>query len=270
MKMNLKAALVAIAACTMLAGASMSVLAAEPNEVSVEQDYKGHKVVVYGTALALVKGDGTIEITPIGQTGLIDVMVDGKIQTGVTTCTIPDSKSTAMILEEGSIVVKNLTAEEAAAVKAAVQKSIADGVSEIEPASIGAGTAYKVNESGDLTDALGRTVWASVSGVNVTSVEEATVSFTEEIEAIRQADEIAAAEAKAREAAALDSAAQESEESGASVCPVDGTPLEKSENAMFCPTCNGWYEGSEWKTPTVTIIEEEIPEDDADGSVAVG
>lgn len=229
-------------------------------------DRLNHKVCVFGSSLALVAPDGSVDISPIGNLTGVDVMIDGVITKNVSGLTASAGQIKQMILDEDSIIVQNATPESGEAVKKAIQDTYAAGATTIDLSTLTGVTAYKVDESGNVQGADGKTVPSNVTGVSVVSAEEAYGDFIEEVVEIRNEEIAAEAEAKAREAAAnapAKPAAQESEESekksGSSVCPVDGTALVQSTEAMYCPSCGGWYEGGVWKTSQPVIIDPDDP-----------
>lgn len=167
--------------------------AAAPIEMSVKQDGKTHRVFVFGQSLALVSTDGSIEISCMGPVGRVDVMIDGVLTKNVASIDIPASQETKMVLDENSIIVKNVTAESGAAVKKQISDAYASGTASVDLASLAGVTAYKVNADGQVEDASGRAVSANAIGMSVSSTEAASASFTEEIREMEIAEQAAAA-----------------------------------------------------------------------------
>lgn len=195
----------------------------EPVEKSVAEDGKTHSVCVFGTSLALVSTDGSIEISPIGGLTGVDVMIDGVVTKNVSTFSAPAGQKTRMTLDEGSVIVNNVTAESGAAVKQQINEAYAAGATTVDISTLGV-TAYKVDESGEVKDASGSKINSSVVGVEVRSVEEAGSSFTKEIEEIRQVQIAAENEAKAAQAASSTSSSS-STSSTSSSSTVSGNSL---------------------------------------------
>lgn len=183
-------------------GTCMVVFAAPPteapSEISVAQDGKSHSVYVFGTALALVSADGSTEISNMGPVGRVDVMMDGVVIKNVASVSIPAGQKTKMALEEGSIIVKNVTAESGEAIKKQIDDAYAAGATSIDLASLTDVTAYKVNEDGDIENANGKAVSNNALGMSVASVDTTVESFIEVMEEIIEEDRVRAV----REAAA--------------------------------------------------------------------
>lgn len=217
--------------------------ATAPIEVSVKQDGKTHKVFVFGQSLALVSTDGSIEISCMGSVGRVDVMIDGVLTKNVASIDIPASQQTKMILDENSIIVKNVTAESGAAVKKQISDAYASGAASIDLASLVGVTAYQVSADGQVKDASGKAVASNVIGMSVSSTEAASASFEEEMKEMEIAEKAAALEA---EAAALgaEAAASVSESVGGSSAAIGGGS------------------GSEPEQPPVVTDPEEGDEDD--------
>lgn len=188
-------------------GTCMVVFAAPPteapSEMSVAQDGKSHSVYVFGTALALVSTDGSIEISSMGTVGRVDVMVDGVVTKNVATVDIPSGQRNKIALEEGSVIVKNVTAESGEAIKKQISDAYAAGATSVDLASLTGVTAYKVNEDGGIENADGKAVSSNALGMSVASVDATAESFAEVMEEI-------IAEDNAREAAEREAAAQSS------------------------------------------------------------
>lgn len=202
--------------------------ATAPIEVSVKQDGKTHKVFVFGQSLALVSTDGSIEISCMGSVGRVDVMIDGVLTKNVASIDIPASQQTKMILDENSIIVKNVTAESGAAVKKQISDAYASGAASIDLASLVGVTAYQVSADGQVKDASGKAVASNVIGMSVSSTEAASASFEEEMKEMEIAEKAAALEA---EAAALgaEAAASVSESVGGSSAAIGGGSGSESE-----------------------------------------
>ena len=186
---------------------------AAPIEMSVKQDGKAHKVFVFGQSLALVSTDGSIEISCMGPVGGVDVMIDGVLTKNVASIDIPASQQTKMVLDENSIIVKNVTAKSGEAVKKQISDAYASGAVSIDLASLAGVTAYKVNADGQVEDAFGKAVTSTEIGMSVSSTEAVSVSFEE----VMNEFEIVEQEAKAEEAAkaAAELAAVKAEEEAA-------------------------------------------------------
>ena len=190
-----------------------------PIEVSVKQDGKAHNVYVFGQSLALVSTDGSIEISCMGPVGRVDIMIDGVLTKNVASIDIPASQQTKMLLDENSIIVKNVTADSGKAVKKQISDAYASGTVSVDLASLAGVTAYKVSADGQVEDASGKAVTSDVIGVSVSSTEAASESFAEEMKEIKIAEqeaEAAVLEAKEKEAAAKASitSSDDKEESG--------------------------------------------------------
>lgn len=154
-----KAAVLAIsAALAMPATVLAAPPASAPVEMAVTQDGKTHKVFVFGTSLALVSTDGSIEISNMGPVGRVDVMIDGNLTKNVSSINIPAGQQTKMVLDEGSILVRNVSADGAASVKKQISDAYAAGASSVDLSTLTNVTAYKVNEDGTLANASGNTV----------------------------------------------------------------------------------------------------------------
>lgn len=173
-----------------------------PSEISVTQDEKSHSVYVFGTALALVSTDGSIEISSMGPVGRIDVMMDGVVIKNVASVNIPAGQKTKMALQEGSIIVKDITAESSEAIKKQIDDAYAAGATSIDLTFLTDVVAYKVNENGSIENADGKAVPNKTLGMPIASVDATVESFAEVMEEI-------IAEDNAREAAAKEAAARE-------------------------------------------------------------
>lgn len=156
-----------------------------PIEVSVKQDGKTHKVFVFGQSLALVSTDGSIEISTMGPVGRVDVMIDGVLTKNVSSIDIPANQQTKMVLDENSIIVKNVTAQSGEAIKKQISDAYASGAVSIDLASLGNVTAYQINADGEAINASGNAVSSSVIGMSVSSTDAAVVAFTAEIAEIK-------------------------------------------------------------------------------------
>ncbi len=165
-------------------------------------DRLNHRVCVFGSSLALVASDGSVDISPIGSLTGVDVMIDGVITKNVSGLTAPAGQIKQMILDEDSIIVQNATPESGEAVKKAIQDAYAAGATTIDLSTLAGVTAYKVDESGNVTGADGKIVPSSVTGVSVVSAGEAYEDFVEEVTEIRNAEIAAEAERERAEAAA--------------------------------------------------------------------
>lgn len=194
-----------------------TVLAAPPTsapvEMSVTQDGKTHKVFVFGTSLALVSTDGSIEISNMGPVGRVDVMIDGNLTKNVASIDIPAGQQTKMVLDKDSVVVKNVSAETAESVKKQISDAYAAGADSVDLASLANVTAYKVNANGTLENAAGNTVSSAAIGMSVSSVNAASASFTAEIAEIVQRT------------------ATETVSTSNWTAPVDETPKERSPSS---------------------------------------
>ncbi len=184
-------------------------------------DRLNHRVCVFGSSLALVASDGSVDISPIGNLTGVDVMVDGVITKNVSGLTAPAGQIKQMILDENSIIVQNASPESGAAVKKAIQDAYAAGATTIDLSTLTGVTAYKVDESGNVKGADGKTVPSNVTGVSVVSATEAYGDFIEEVTEIRNA-EIATAAAREiataiADAPAASAPAQQSSVSGNSI-----------------------------------------------------
>ena len=167
--------------------------ASAPIEMSVSHDGISHKVFVFGTALALVSTDGSIEISAIGPVGRVDVMIDGNLTKNVVSIDIPAGQLTKMALDKDSVIVKNVSAETAQTVKKQISDAYTAGADSVDVASLTNITAYKVNENGTLTNAAGMIVSSKEIAMTVSSVEAVSTSFTAEIaEIVKRAEEEAA------------------------------------------------------------------------------
>lgn len=235
MKKNVlvKAAVLAMSAVLMMPATVLAAPSASaPVEMSVKQDGKTHKVFVFGTSLALVSTDGSIEISSIGPVGKVDVMIDGNLTKGVDSIDIPAGQLTKMVLDKDSVIVKNVSAETAKAVKKQISNAYAAGADSVDVASLTDVTAYKVNEDGTLSNAAGTTVSSKDLELTVSSVETASASFTAEINDIvkREAEAAAAeAEAKAKAAAATVEAPKADDSGNKNKEEVKPTPPEEEE-----------------------------------------
>lgn len=207
MKKNLltKAAVLAMSAVLAM---PVTVYAAPPTsapiEMSVKQDGKTHKVFVFGASMALVSTDGSIEISNMGPVGRVDVMIDGTLTKNVSSIDIPAGQHTKMVLDEGSVVVKNVSAESVEAVKKQINDAYSADAGSVDLAALANVTAYKVNENGTLVNTAGNTVSSTGIGMTVSSVDAASTAFTEEITEIVQREAIEADAAATR--AAIDAA----------------------------------------------------------------
>ncbi len=165
-------------------------------------DRLNHRVCVFGSSLALVSQDGSVDISPIGSLTGVDVMIDGVITKNVSGLTAPAGQIKQMILDEDSIIVQNATPESGEAVKKAIQDAYAAGATTVDLSTLAGVTAYKVDESGNVTGADGKKVPSNVTGVSVVSADEAYEDFVEEVTEIRNAEIAAEAERERAEAAA--------------------------------------------------------------------
>lgn len=197
-KLLSKAAVLTMSAALMMPS---TVLAAPnttaPIEMSVTQDGRTHKVFVFGTALALAYTDGSIEISNMGSVGRVDVMIDGNLTKNVSSIDIPAGQKTKLVLDEGSVLVKNVSAEAGEAVKKQINASYAAGASSVDLSSLAGVAAYKINANGALENTAGNVVSANAIGMSVTSVDTAAAAFTAEITEITQRAAQAASDTKA-------------------------------------------------------------------------
>lgn len=210
-----------------------------PVEMSVKQDGKTHKVFVFGQSLALVSTDGSIEISCMGPVGRVDVMIDGVLTKNVASIDIPASQQTKMVLDENSIIVKNVTAESGEAIKKKISNAYASGAASIDLASLAGVTAYKVSADGQVEDASGKAVTSNVIGVSISSTEAASAAFTEEIKEIEIAEKVA-------ETAALEAEVA----SSVSVTSSDDKKVSSSVSAGGSSSVTGGNNGSSPVTPT--------------------
>ena len=176
-----------------------------PTEITVTQDGKTHNVYVFGTALALAYTDGSIDISTMGPVGRVDVMLDGQVIKNVASVDVPAGQKTKMVLEEGSVIIQNVTAESGEAIRQQIDESYAAGATSVDLSAFTDVTAYMIAEDGQVKNAEGNTVSAAGLSVSVTSMESATKTFSEEIQTItaEEAERVAAeerAEAGARAA----------------------------------------------------------------------
>lgn len=193
------AGILAMGTCTVVFAAPPT---EAPSEMAVAQDGKVHSVYVFGTALALISTDGSIEVSSIGPVGRVDVMMDGVVTKNVSTVDIPAGQRTRMALEEGSIIVKDVTPESGEAVKKQIEDAYAAGADSVNIATFTEVTAYKVNKDGAVEGADGKAAPANALEMSVTSVDAAVESFEEVMEEI-------AAEEKEKEAAAQSGSSSE-------------------------------------------------------------
>lgn len=191
-----------------------------PVEMSVPADGQNHNVYVFGTALALVSTDGSIDISSLGPVGRVDVMIDGVVTKNVASVDIPTGQRTRMALEEGSVVVKNVTAEAAETIRTQVEAAYAAGTASADLTPFTDMAVYKVNAAGDIVDANGRAASAGTSEMSVSSVSAAAETFTEVMEERIAEDKVREAEEAVRSAeaarAAAEAAAQAESESSSS------------------------------------------------------
>lgn len=167
----------------------------EPVEVSVTNDGKNHSVCVFGTSLALIAEDGSMEISPIGGLTGVDVMIDGVVTKNVISLDAPAGQKNKMVLDENSIIVKNATPESSDSIKQQISEMYAAGATSIDLTALTNVTAYKVDETGSIQNASGNVVNANITGIEVQSSSEAYSSFEEEIEEIMQQEAEAARQA---------------------------------------------------------------------------
>ncbi len=157
----------------------------EPTPMTVNNDGKAHKVCVFGTSLALVGTDGSVDISPIGKLAGVDIMLDGVVYKNVSTMDAPAGLVKKMVLDKGSVLVKNVTPESGEAIKQQISEAYAAGATTVNIADLGNVTAYKVNEDGKMENASGTVVDAKTTGLG-SSVSEAYADFSEEMETIIQ------------------------------------------------------------------------------------
>lgn len=231
-------------------GTCMVVFAAPPeeapSEMAVAQDGKAHSVYVFGTALALVSTDGSIEVSSIGPVGRVDVMMDGVVIKNVSTVDIPAGQRTRMALEEGSIIVKDVTPESSEAVKKQIEDAYATGVESVDIAALTDVTAYKVNKDGAIEGADGKTAPANALEMSVTSVDAAVESFEEVMEEI-------AAEERAREAAAHSGSGNEEPAS------VSSSSSSSGSSSSVAPSSNPSATQAPQATPSATQAPTQTP-----------
>ncbi len=153
-----------------------------PSEMSIEQDGKLHSVYVFGTALVLVFEDGSISISSMGPVGRVDIMMDGVAIKNVASVDIPAGQRTKMALDENSIIVKNVTAEDAEAVKKQIEDAYAAGASSIDLTTLTGVVAYKVNADGVIEDINGMAVPVSTVNMSVNSIYATAKAFEEAIQ----------------------------------------------------------------------------------------
>lgn len=190
--------------------------AAAPVEVSVKQDGKTHKVFVFGQSLALVSTNGSIEISTMGPVGRVDVMIDGVLTKNVSSIDIPANQQTKMVLDENSIIVKNVTAESAEAIKKQISDAYAAGAVSIDLASLGNVTAYQINADGQAVNASGKAVSSNAIGISVSSTDAAVAAFTTELSEIISAQVTSTVDAALNEAANVSSGKKVSSSSSSS------------------------------------------------------
>lgn len=198
----------------------------EPVEKSVAEDGKTHSVWVFGTSLTLVSTDGSIEVTPIGGLTGVDVMIDGVVTKNVSTFSAPAGQKTKMTLDEGSILVNNVTAESGAAIKQQISEAYASGATTVDISTLDE-AVYQIEKSGEMKDASGNKVSSSAIGMEVSSTEETYSSFAAEIEEIRQAE------------VAAENAAQASRAASTSSSSASSTGSSSSTGGSSTPTVSG-------------------------------
>lgn len=227
-----------------------------PIEMSVKQDGKAHKVFVFGQSLALVSTDGSIEISCMGPVGRVDVMIDGVLTKNVASIDIPASQQTKMVLDENSIIVKNVTAESGEAVKKQISDAYASGAASIDLASLAGVTAYKVSTDGQVEDASGKAVTSNEIGMSVSSTESASVSFEEELKEIENAEQEAKAAAAAKaEAEAI--AAKAAEEERVAVAIKEAIEAASKDKESSSGGSTGGNGGSTTTNPPTTPTDPE-------------
>ena len=185
--------------------------------------------------------DGSIEISCMGPVGRVDVMIDGVLTKNVASIDIPASQQTKMVLDENSIIVKNVTAESGEAVKKQISDAYASGAASIDLASLAGVTAYKVSTDGQVEDASGKAVTSNEIGMSVSSTESASVSFEEELKEIENAEQEAkaAAAAKAEAEAIAAKAAEEARVAAAIKEAIEAASKDKESSSGGSTGGNG-------------------------------
>lgn len=204
----------------------------EPSEVVLTQDENSHSVYAFGTALVLIYQDGSIEISSMGPAGRVDVMMDGVVIENVATVRIPAGQRTRLALEDGSIIVNNVTEESGEAVKEQIEESYAAGAESIDPASLTEVAAYRVNKAGKMENADGKAVTSEEAfGMSISSIDATVKSFLELMEEIMAEDR--AKEAAAAQAAVANKAdsSSSSSKSGATPAPIPASSTGSSSSS---------------------------------------
>ena len=194
-----------------------------PSEMSVEQDGNFHSVYVFGTALALVNEDGSITIYSMGPVGRVDVMMDGVVIKNVSSVTIPAGQRTKMALDENSIIVENVTAESAEAIKKQVDDAYAAGAESIDLGIFAEDVvAYKVNADGVVEDADGVAVPVSTVDMSVNSISTTAETFEEVVQELME-EERAASQPAPISSSSSSSSSSSGSSSSATSAPATST-----------------------------------------------
>lgn len=169
-----------------------------PSEVSVKQDGKAHNVYAFGTSLALVYADGSIDIFSIGPDGRVNVMMDGAVTENISNVSVPAGQRMRLALGNGSIIVRNVTAESGEAIKKQIDDAYAAGASSVELTSLTGVTAYWINEDGEIVNVDGVEVSIKEPELSIYSIDGLAKLFEELLKELMAEDALrAAAEAEA-------------------------------------------------------------------------
>lgn len=169
-----------------------------PSEVSVKQDGKAHNVYAFGTSLALVYADGSIDIFSIGPDGRVNVMMDGAVTENISNVSVPAGQRMRLALGNGSIIVRNVTAESGEAIKKQIDDAYAAGASSVELTSLTGVTAYRINEDGEIVNVDGVEVSINEPELFIYSIDGLAKLFEELLKELMAEDALrAAAEAEA-------------------------------------------------------------------------
>lgn len=192
---RLKTAVAAMVLAAVTMSTSVPVYAAEisDQEASVEENAERSTIFVFGGAIVMVYPNGTMEIIPNNPAGKVDIMIAGKLYKGMGRMTVLPKEtdvSPNMVLEENSIVMKGVTADNAASVRQMVADSQTGSVAAETLANI-AGTdasassqILTVNKDGNLKTPDGNVISAKDTGIAVKNMETA---YEEQEEALAEA-----------------------------------------------------------------------------------
>ena len=177
-----KKAILSVLLAAMILSTYIVASAAEPSERVVEGSR--HSVYAFGKSVVLIVED-TIEIVPNNDTKMIDVMIDGKVFTGLGSLKMQTTEDNKVIPEEGSIILQCDSQEQVQELKDKVAAGLENNTPVESIAELVEGqentAAFMIDESGNLVDNNGKAVTDSAAPkVEIKSISEAYEEVVEE------------------------------------------------------------------------------------------